>query len=192
MPITMSSGRVVNPLDLQPEDVCIEDIAAALSKMCRWGGKCKVFFSVADHSVQVADLVTTPAMQMRALLHDAAEAYLWDAPLPMKEYIYFKNWDHSASMPFAVMERRILDVISEALGLLHVGPLYWVPEIEYADRVLLVTEARDIMHGTGAWDPDFVATLPPPDPDPLTIRTSDESYQAFMDMYRGLESLRRR
>lgn len=51
------TGRRFWPLDPRPEDVCIEDIAHALSLKCRFGGHCTRFYSVAEHSVHVSNYV---------------------------------------------------------------------------------------------------------------------------------------
>lgn len=74
------SGRKFWPLDPRPEDVCIEDIAHALSNNCRWGGHAHRFYSVAQHSLFVAHWLPT----LEALMHDASEAYILDMPRPIK------------------------------------------------------------------------------------------------------------
>ena len=51
------SGRRVNPFDPDPEQLDIEDIARALANLCRFGGHSRVFYSVAQHSVIVSELV---------------------------------------------------------------------------------------------------------------------------------------
>jgi hypothetical protein len=77
------SGRYVNLLDPQPDTLHIEDIAHALSQMPRFGGHLPVHYSVAQHSIWVADAVPQP-FKLAALMHDASEAYLMDMPRPLK------------------------------------------------------------------------------------------------------------
>lgn len=79
----LQSGMRYWPLDPRPDDFCIEDIAHALSNICRWGGHVDKFYSVAQHSVLVA-AQARKGLQMEALLHDAAEAYTGDIPRPLK------------------------------------------------------------------------------------------------------------
>jgi hypothetical protein len=82
----LSSGRAFWPLDPRPEEIYIEDIAAALSKLCRYGGHCKHFYSVAEHSVLMAQ-EAPDGLKLSALLHDASEAYLSDVIRPIKAHL---------------------------------------------------------------------------------------------------------
>ena len=69
--------------DPKVEQICIEDIAHALSHLCRYGGHCDHFYSVAQHSIAVSYLVE-PQNALCGLMHDATEAYLVDMPRPIK------------------------------------------------------------------------------------------------------------
>jgi len=69
----------------------IWEIATALGNECRYGGHCKRFYSVAEHSVHVlgvvagrADMAGNKEALRAALLHDGAEAYCKDIPRPLK------------------------------------------------------------------------------------------------------------
>ena len=66
-----------------PKNIKIADIAHALSNICRWTGHLKTFYSVAQHSVICAEQIAAP-YKLRALLHDAAEAYIGDINKPLK------------------------------------------------------------------------------------------------------------
>ncbi len=83
MKIRTWSGRMVDPLRLRPRDVEVIDIATALANTCRFKGQCRAFYSVAEHSVRVSEMVPAP-FKLAALVHDAQEAYLCDVPSPTK------------------------------------------------------------------------------------------------------------
>src|ERR687897_2976407 len=82
------SGRWVNPFDPDPRQLDAGDIARALANQCRFGGHCRTFYSVAQHSVIVSELVEQRGGDAEgavgALMHDATEAYLGDMPHPLK------------------------------------------------------------------------------------------------------------
>lgn len=108
----------------------IEEIAHALSHLCRYTGHTKKFYSVAQHSVLVSYLVPAP-LAMWGLMHDAAEAYLGDVSSPLK-----------AMLPeYKVIEHRV----EKAIAAYHRLPWPMPPCIKEADLVALVTEKRDLM-----------------------------------------------
>lgn len=66
------------------------DIAQSLSNLCRYNGHTQ-YYSVAEHSVWVADLLHdqgySPEVQRLGLWHDATEAYVGDVPRPYKHLV---------------------------------------------------------------------------------------------------------
>lgn len=81
------TGKHVDPTDLQPEDIDIEDIAHALSWTNRFNGHARRGISVAQHSVFVSRLIDENYgtgdielgwIALQGLLHDGSEAYLGD------------------------------------------------------------------------------------------------------------------
>jgi hypothetical protein len=127
--ILTHSGRRVDPLNLHPEDVDIEDIAYSLSNQCRWSGHC-LWYSVAQHCYLVS-LEADEQDQLWGLLHDATEAYLVDLPSPIKR-----------QMPeYVAAEHRAMRAICTRFGL----PPHEPKSVTIADEVLLATEYRDIM-----------------------------------------------
>lgn len=79
------TGKSFFPFAPSQDAVVFEDIAHALSNKCRFSGATKKFYSVAEHSILVAQLVPME-FALEALLHDAAETYLGDFPGPLKEH----------------------------------------------------------------------------------------------------------
>ncbi len=126
----VASGAQFWPLDPQQDEIDISDIAHALSHLCRFGGHCKRFYSVAEHSVYVS-MHVPPEHALQALLHDASEAYCVDIPRPLKRFI----------PGYAEIEERIWRTIARRFGV----PLEMHPEVHAADMAMCVTEARQIM-----------------------------------------------
>ena len=138
------SGRKFFPLAPRAADVRIEDIAHALAMKCRFGGHCRVFYTVAEHSVRVSRRVP-PELALWGLMHDAGEAYLPDVGKPIKDSVHIHR--EGKAKTFSDVEDILLERIAEALGF---------PPVDYAavrtaDLELLATEARDLM-------------APPPEP----------------------------
>lgn len=85
------TGKQYWPIDPRPEDVDILDIAHALSMLCRFGGHCLKFYSVAEHSVHIARWLFQrygAQVALCGLLHDGTEAYVTDVPRPTKAFLY--------------------------------------------------------------------------------------------------------
>lgn len=128
------SGKRIHPLNAHPDEICIEDIAHALSNQCRFTGHVKSFYSVSEHSVRCSWIVPEE-LRLAALLHDASEAYMGDMSRPMK---------HSSGLLgelYRQYEENLERIIAEKFGLPHPMP----PEIKEADDILLMTERRDLL-----------------------------------------------
>lgn len=129
------TGKQFWPLDPRPEEVCIEDIAHALSNTCRFAGHCKNFYSVAEHSVLVS-LVVPPEDALAGLLHDATEAYLLDIPTPIKKCL-----DN-----YGLAEQRLWLAIADAFDLNLDLPV----AVHRADHSILLAEKEQIMNSPPA------------------------------------------
>jgi hypothetical protein len=143
------SGRAVRPLDMRPEDVCLEDIAHALSMKCRYTGHTTRFYSVAEHCVRVSRIVP-PAFALPGLLHDAGEAYLPDLAAPIKR-AFWVNPPGPSKGPdtFAQVEGRVLDAIFAGLGLSALRSVAESEQVKKADLIMLATEAGALMKFSG-------------------------------------------
>lgn len=87
--ISTYSGIHFYPLAPVSEDILIEDIAHALSLICRGNGHVSTFFSVAQHCINCAREAQLCGLPKRiclaCLLHDASECYFSDVPRPFKK-----------------------------------------------------------------------------------------------------------
>jgi uncharacterized protein len=137
------SGQKFWPLDARPEEVRITDIAHALSMLCRFNGHLERYYSVAEHSVYVSQLVTEEN-QLWGLIHDGAEAYLSDIPSPVKIHLD----------QFKEIEKNLLEVICSHFDL----SLKMPAEVKKADMVLLSSEKKVLMKR----EPDSWGLLPEP------------------------------
>lgn len=162
-------GNRFYPLEPRIDRVAIEDIAHGLAFQCRFNGQTNAFYSVAQHSLIVADLVP-PSHQLAALLHDAAEAYLGDMVKPLK-----------VLMPeFSRIEDAVTALIARAFGLDFKD---YAP-IKHADLRALATEKRDLMpYSAENWD-----YLRGYEPLPSRIAPMDPwaAKKAFLDRYQAL------
>ena len=52
--MNLFSGHRIDPLHIKEDDIYLEDIAHALSLICRGNGHIKYFYSVAQHSLNCA------------------------------------------------------------------------------------------------------------------------------------------
>lgn len=166
------TGRKFEPMTPTLDQFDIQDIAHALSMICRFGGHTKRFYSVAEHSVHVSHHCH-PDDALAGLLHDAAEAYVGDLIRPIK---------HQVSMlPYRVAELNILDMILEREGLPPALP----PSVTHADNAVLAAERDhpEIVGGAIApW-----AELPPPAPMEFGLYDPFWAKQHFLARYNELK-----
>lgn len=126
------TGKKVYPFGpFGPDDVDIRDIAHALAYTCRWGGHCREFYSVAEHSMYVSKLVPDD-LALDALLHDAPEAYLGDIPTPLKELL----------PKIGEAEDRIMVAIAKKFNLSYPQFEGGVSEV---DKMLQICEVEQLM-----------------------------------------------
>lgn len=89
--ITTFTKVSFTPMAPRPEDIRVEDIAHALSLLCRANGHFPQFYSVGQHCLNCAAEAAArgyaPRLQLACLLHDASEAYLSDVTRPVKRQL---------------------------------------------------------------------------------------------------------
>jgi 5'-deoxynucleotidase YfbR-like HD superfamily hydrolase len=136
-----ASGRKVDFLAPDPEQITIEDIATGLANVCRFGGQVDAHYSVAQHCV-LASFLVPKGDELAALLHDAEEAYTGDCPRPLK---------HLLGAKWREVQDRLSAVILTKFGLASKLPA----TVKETDNRLLVTERDQFQprgpEWTGAW-----------------------------------------
>lgn len=135
------------------DDIVIEDIAHALSMLCRANGHYTSFYSVAAHSLNCYEEACarreSSRVRMACLLHDAQEAYLSDVTRPVKQFL----------PEYRVYEERLQQAIYERfLG----SPLseYESRVVKLIDDAMLYYEFYEFMAEKLQDEPPYVAATP--------------------------------
>jgi hypothetical protein len=165
------SGYRFNPTNPNVNAIVIQDIAHALSMQCRFSGHIKKFYSVAQHSVLVSYLCDR-SDALWGLLHDGSEAYLVDVPRPLKRSGKFEG--------YLSFEKKVQAAICQRFGLEGEEP----ESVKLADKLLLVTEARDLMPSLR---PDWIQEMEPL-PVQIIALSPEESKQLFLKRFFELTS----
>ena len=141
----VSRGTSFWPLDPRQDEIDIRDVAHSLSMICRYGGHCLRFESVAEHSVYVSHAVS-PENELWGLLHDLSEAYLGDIPRPLKPYVQgYDEW-----------ERHLMSLTCLKFGLSWPMP----DEVKEADQRILSNEREQNMAPMAVGELEWGNTLP--------------------------------
>lgn len=157
--LTTYTGKHLDPLDPDPDMICIEDIAHALSNIGRYGGHADVFYSVAQHCTIMASYCP-PTLAPACLMHDAAEAYVGDLVRPIK---------HGTELGdlFTKVEDNLLTIIFQKFDI----PVAHLHLVEYWDKWMLRWEQRSIrprtLEADGPWYPHAMLLVPDYDIAPM-------------------------
>lgn len=109
--ISVFSGKRICLETITKDDICLVDIWHALSNICRYGGQCLYFYSVAEHSIMLSKSCPKE-LKKAALIHDMAEAYIGDITSFVK---------YNLCKDIVKYEEKILKLICEIM------------EVDYAD-----------------------------------------------------------
>lgn len=145
--ITTASGKFFDILKPEEYEYDIEEIATALSNLCRYTGHVNTFYSVAEHSVLVSRIVPE-RLAMAGLLHDASEAYLGDVSSPLKKLL----------PEYKRIEDRVQRAIAGAFG---VAEGFDHPEVHAADKRMYWQERQSVADNgirDKLWHQDLRAT----------------------------------
>lgn len=168
-----SRGNKIYPLDFQIEDVDIEEIAHSLSNICRFGGHCRSFYSVAQHSTIVAQSVSKE-FALVGLLHDATEAYVGDMIRPLKTQKCMSGY------------RELEDSIRAVICMKFNIPIMLPDEVYYMDSAVLLAEKRDLLithdHEWQFPQCKYPAICPFPET-PIVPMLPNQAKKEFLDYY---------
>lgn len=139
-----SSGKIVDLMAIKAEDITIEDIANALSKLARYNGHTDRFYSVAEHSVRLSNYANNlnlgshynKSLAKALLLHDATEYLIGDIIFHLKGHL----------PQFKEMEVRLEKVIFDKFG---ITPIYDLvkKELHELDRRISFDEMYTMFDG---------------------------------------------
>ncbi len=164
------SGKRIDFLNLNPDQIVIEDIATALSNCCRFAGHLPEFYSVAQHSV-LTSLLVSEEFALEALLHDAQEAYVCDIPSPLKHLL----------PDYCKMENYVESVIRRKFGL----PEAVSDPVKYADLIMLATERQELdIHDGSEWP--VLAGIPVTNQFTISPLRPGQAYGLFMKRFAEL------
>lgn len=169
--IRLFSGAMFDYNAPEKSDVTIDDIAHALSHVCRFAGHCQYFYSVAQHAVNVSHLVPEEHA-FAALMHDTAEAFTNDLPTPLK----------TAFPVFKTLEVKIERAMARKFGFQY--PLS--EEVKYADLQMLRLEKEQVKGDLSSWETLRDVVLPE-SPGLWVLELSpSEAKRRFLNRYREL------
>lgn len=127
-------------MNMTADDICVEDIAHALSLLCRGNGHLKYFYSVGQHSLNCAREAKargwSERLQLICLLHDASEAYISDIIRPVKTHL----------TNYLSIEQMVMDCVFKKFNLFELSEdenIKW----KQVDDDILTYELKVLMNG---------------------------------------------
>lgn len=169
-----NSGNYISLINPNPDEITLEDIATGLSNVCRFNGQLNMWYSVAEHSIHVAELVPK-RYKLQALLHDATEAYICDVPTPLK---------HMLGEAYRNVEAVLAGAIGRKFG---VNLTELSDPVRQADRIMVVSERDAFQAVPRTWKYEYESSTRYPF---LARRYSTPAMakEAFLDAYKKYSS----
>jgi 5'-deoxynucleotidase YfbR-like HD superfamily hydrolase len=132
--IRLVSGKELDYLDPDPENIELHDIAHALARNTRYAGQIAgPLYSVAQHALFVSYIVAKhyhrPDLALAAIHHDDVEALTTDWPWPLKQTFLKLGFDYKP------LERALEKAIKTALDIEQLD--FHDPTIKEADILAL-------------------------------------------------------
>lgn len=134
--IGLLSGAQFNYNRPEESDVTLDDLASAVSNICRFSGHLPCFYSVAQHLVNTSRIVPV-GLEYDGLMHDTAEAFTNDLPTPLK-------W----ALPiFKELEVKIESAMAKKFGFNYP----YDPAVKLADTQMLLLEKKYVKRDEQYW-----------------------------------------
>ncbi len=131
------SGKRIHFLRPKPSELCIDDMAWSLARQSRFYGHTRGEpYSTAQHCV-LCSLHCAPGFEWPALMHDVGEGVLGDVSSRIKALL----------LDYLHIEGRIVE---PATMRRFKVPYPFAPEVHQIDKVMAVTEMRDLQ-GRADW-----------------------------------------
>lgn len=167
--VPMSSGREIDLLRLDADDVEAHDIAHALAYQAFHAGQTESFYSTAQHAIEVARRVP-PRYRLAALLHRAPAAYMGDMT---------RIRDLFPELRF--FEERIKRSIHRRFGLPEWLGADILERVELAEAEVIAIEEAELFIPP----PPLEGEAPLPRPTvtqirPLSPERAEQAYKAFL------------
>lgn len=135
-------GEEFKLFEPDPSLLNYREMVSTLAKICRYNGRCREFYSVAQHSVHCAELCEQLlpgdcSAAMACLMHDAAEYVVGDIVTSLKRTMYLGGDPDYLS--FEQAEESVCACIAEKFGV----PV-WHEIVPTVDKTLLYRELLDL------------------------------------------------
>ena len=138
--VTMSNDGIYFP-EMTPDQVRLKEVAHCSSKICRYNGFVRIFYSVAEHQLLCKELAEMEApnwkeLHRHALLHDAAEAYIGDISTPLKKLL----------PDYRKIEEHVEECVRVKFDLRNWSDWIWL-EVKRIDKQAFFIEGTHILYG---------------------------------------------
>ena len=176
--MTLDSGARLDLLTPDPAVLDLAEIGFALARICRFNGRTDRHYSLAEHSMLVAENLPRE-IRLYGLLHDAHEALIGDVIAPVRAALAALG----AGEAFGEIETRMAQAVHLRAGLEFPPPREVSAAVDNADRRALATERLQILAEPArrGWGED----LPPPFPVTLRGLSWTRAGERFLERLRA-------
>lgn len=168
------TGKNLDLLNPDPDQIDIIDIAHHLAKLDRYNGACPELYSVGQHSLHAVEALPPDAdknLRLYTLLHDSSEIFCGDVVRPLKIEL----------REYKVIEKRVMDAVCIKFGL---DCSDYTP-VKDADKAVMAAEMIQL-HG---WH-DVVTESGLPEPAKIRIHGLSWKEYAKAEFLNGIDSIK--